>query len=373
MFLFGIEHEVAFLNHRGKFADFSCTSFKDFSPIIDMLPSYPGDYSQLRIGDAGIKKKRWYIEGFERFANSEKVIECVPKGIEIRTSIHHDISSTIAELSESFLLLRQAASFLGFSPVLASFNPYLTVFEPLPPLNDYELKRRNHYSRKQTLNIPMLSYGADLNISVAGLSQEELIDMGRKLTYYSPYIIPFSFSSPFYQGGIWEGLSARTFFRSEEKLPVMVFVNREEQLASSFPDFTRMARIPAEVSRIEFKACDCCDDFSIYAGLLALLKGLILDQSLDGRADFPDKALHQLSAKEGFDNLDIYGNAKELLSAAEDALDLDPDVELLTPLKVILEQRESAAHELLWVLEKVGSIEEVLKHTYIAYDMTNLN
>ena len=373
MFLFGIEHEVAFLNHRGKFADFSCTSFKDFSPIIDMLPSYPGDYSQLRIGDAGIKKKRWYIEGFERFANSEEVIECVPKGIEIRTSIHHDISSTIAELSESFLLLRQAASILGFSPVLASFNPYLTVFEPLPPLNDYEIRRRKNYSQKQTFNIPMLSYGADLNISVAGLSEEEIIDIGRKLTYYSPYIIPFSFSSPFYKGEIWEGLSARTFFRSKEKPPVMVFVDKEEQLGSSFPDFTRVARIPAEVSRIEFKACDCCDDFSIYAGLLALLKGLILDESLDGRADTPDRALHQISAKEGFDNQDIYISAKEILSAVENALDLDPDVELLTPLKFILQHRESAAHELIWVLEKVGSIEEVLKHTYIGYDMTNLN
>ena len=85
MFCFGIEHEVAFLNDQGKFADFHNTKFGDFQQIVDKLPIYTTDYPQLRVGDAGIKKKRWYIEGFERFNDSEEVIDCVAKGIEIRT------------------------------------------------------------------------------------------------------------------------------------------------------------------------------------------------------------------------------------------------------------------------------------------------
>ena len=110
MFYFGVEHEVAFINNRGEFADFSCTKFDDFNQIIQKLPIYMDDYSQLRIGDAGIKQKRWYIEGFERFADSEKVIDCIPKGIEIRTTIHSTIQGVIAELSNSFELLRHVAA-----------------------------------------------------------------------------------------------------------------------------------------------------------------------------------------------------------------------------------------------------------------------
>jgi hypothetical protein len=364
MFYFGIEHEVAFLNHEGKFADFSCTKFADFHQIVDRLPTYPHDYPQLRVGDAGIKKKRWYIEGFERFADSEEVIDCAAKGIEIRTTIHSDIQSAINELTESFNLLREVAASFGFSPILVSFNPYTCVFEPEPPLNDFEIKQLQAYPDEQTANIYMVSYGPDLNISVADLPIEDVIDMGKKLTYYSPYIVPFSYSSPFYNGGLWEGLSVRTFIRTGKRSATLVFVEKEEQLIKSIPSLTKVARISAEVGRIEFKACDSCDDFSIYAGLLALLKGLILDKTLHGRATTPDAALHQISAKSGFDNQDIFVNGTKLLQAAEVALTNDPDIELLTPLKVILAQGKTKSHQLIEIYQNLGSIEETLKQTY---------
>jgi hypothetical protein len=364
MFFFGIEHEVAFLNNEGKFADFSRTKFADFNQIVEKLPTYASDYPQLRVGDAGIKQKRWYIEGFERFEDSENVIECVPKGIEIRTTIHSDIQGAIAELSESFNLLREVAFSFGFSPVLVSFNPYHAVFEPQPPLNDYELQRRRASPEKQTAHIPMLTYGPDLNISVADLPYERVIDIGKKLTYYSPYIVPFSYSSPFYEGNLWSGFSVRTFMRTGKRPATMVFVEKPEYLINSVPSLTKIARIPMEVGRIEFKAFDSCDDFSIYAGLLALLKGLVLDETLLGRAIIPDTALHQISAQAGFDNEEIFTNAKQVLQAAEFALGNNPDVNLLTPLKVFLEKRETPAHRLIDVFNRVDSIEEALKHSY---------
>jgi gamma-glutamyl:cysteine ligase YbdK (ATP-grasp superfamily) len=363
-FFFGIEHEVAFLNPEGKFADFSCTKFADFNQIVEKLPTYSDDYPQLRIGDAGIKEKRWYIEGFERFIDSEKVIDCVPKGIEIRTTINPDIHSAIAELSESFRLLTEVASSFNFTPVLTSFNPYHAIFEPQPPLNDYEIQRRQASPEKQTAHIPMLTYGPDLNISVAGLSHEKVIDIGRKLTYYSPYIIPFSYSSPFYQGSLWEGFSVRTFNRTGKRPAAMVFVEKSEQIIKSFPSLTKIARIPAEVGRIEFKAFDSCDDFSIYAGLLALLKGLVLDESLEGRATVPDAEKHQLSAKQGFDSEEILAQAQQVLQAAEVALGNDPDINLLAPLRILLDKRETPGHRLIEIFHQVGSVEEVLKQTY---------
>jgi gamma-glutamyl:cysteine ligase YbdK (ATP-grasp superfamily) len=368
MFQFGIEHEVAFLNEKDKFVDFSCAKFADFNQIIEQLPTYPNDYLQLHMGDAGIRKKRWYIEGFERFADSGKIVDCLPKGIEIRTTINSTISSTIKELTESFCLLSKVAAQYGFSPVLISFNPYKTAFEPEPPLNDYEMQLiQQTYPEEQTASIYMVTYGPDLNLSMAGLSNESLIDIGKKLTYYSPYIVPFSYSSPFYQGNLWEGLSVRTFVRTGRRAASIVFVEKREKLLGGTPSLTKVARLPAEVGRIEFKAFDSCDDFSIYAGLLALLKGLVLDESLPGRATRPDPKKHQLSAQQGFDNQDIYAIASQVLQAAEHALGEDPDVNLLAPLKVILEKRETKAHQLIRDFQKLGSIEQVLKNTYSAF------
>ena len=367
MFYFGIEHEVGFLNQEGKLADFSRTKFAEFNQIIERLPVYSQDYTNLTILPLELKHKRWYIEGFRRFDNSQNSLEDIPKGIEIRTTIQPDIHSAITELSESFRLLQNVAVQFGLSPVLVSFNPYHAVFEPEPPLNEYEISWRQDCPLRQTANLAMLTYGPDLNISVSGLSCEQAIDVGRKLTYYSPYIVPFSYSSPFYQGNLWQGLSVRTFVRTGKRPAVMVYVEKEEQLIKSVPFLTRIARLPAEVGRIEFKAFDSCDDFSIYAGLLALLKGLVLDRSLLGRATVPDAALHQLSAQQGFDNEEIFRIATKVLQAAQETLALDPDVHLLKPLKAMLVKRKTKSHELIELFKKVDSIEEVLKHTYLAF------
>ena len=292
------------------------------------------------------------------------MIECVPKGIEIRTTINPNISSTIAELSESFRLLRLTAAKYGFSPALISFNPHYDAFVPNPPLNEYETKRRQASPEKQTANIPMLTYGPDLNISMVGLTTERIIDIGEKLTFYSPYIIPFSYSSPFYQGRLWEGFSVRTFVRTGKRPAAMVFLEKEEELIRSVPSLTKIARIPAEVGRIEFKAFDSCSDFSLYAGLLALLKGIVLDESLPGRATVPDAEKHQISAQQGFDNQEIFSNATEVLQAVETALGNDSDANLLAPLKTLLEKRETPAHQLIRLYKHTGSIETALQQTY---------
>jgi gamma-glutamyl:cysteine ligase YbdK (ATP-grasp superfamily) len=364
MFNFGIEHEIAFIDSTGNFVDFSRARFADFNQIIEALPEYANDCLHLHMGDAGIRKKRWYIEGFERYTESEEFVECVPKGVEIRTTIHSSIQSTILELNESFRLLCAVASEFGFSPVLISYNPYQSKYEPQPPLNAYELSELQLYPDEQTVNIYMVSYGPDLNISMTDLSVERVIDIGQKLTYYSPYIVPFSYSSPFYQGNLWEGLSVRTFIRTGKRAATRVFVAEQHQLLTSVPALTKIARLPAEVGRIEFKACDTCDDFSIYAGLLALLKGLVLDTKLPGRAIVPDAALHQLSAKEAFDNEEIFGAAVQVLQAAELALRDDLDIELLAPLKNLLEKRETPAHQLVRDFNTNRSIEQTLMRTY---------
>ncbi len=359
-FTFGLEHEVAFRNAQGDFADFTNTTFADFAQIIDQLPIFDTDYPQLRVGDAGIKLKRWYIEGYERFLDSEDVIDCLPKGIEIRTTPHPSIQGVITELNESYERLRKVAESFGFSPVCTSFNPHQTVFKPDPPLNPYEHRRRLASPEMQTAEIVMLTYGPDLSFSIAEADTEQNIDIGRKLTYYSPYILPFSFSSPFYGGEMWDGLSVRTYFRTGPRPACMVFLDDPDKMIDSAPSLTQEARVPAEAGRIEFKAFDSCCDFSLYAALLALLKGLALDHSLPGRATVPDSTLHQHMARVGFKDDGIWQQTGRVLAAAKKALGNDPDAELLTPLDQILATRETQAERMVRAFREKGSIAAIL-------------
>ncbi len=365
-FRFGIEHEVAFLNRQGAFADFHNTPFAAFDAIIARLPRYESDYPQLRVGDAGIKVKRWYIEGYERFDDGGNVIDCPPKGIEIRTTIHNSIAGAVGELHESFALLRSEAAADGFTPVWLSFNPFFTEFIPNPPLTPFEARRRRGSPEMLTAEIPMLTYGPDLSFSSPELDDDALIDIGRKLTWYSPAIIPFSFSAAFYDGELWEGYSVRTWRRTGPRPAVMVFLHDTANMVESVPSLTQPARVPAEAGRIEFKAFDSCRDFSLYASLLALLKGLALDESLPGRTTTPDATAHQRAARLGFEAPDIAETAAQTLAAARAALARDPDVRLLDRLDAMLARRTMPAREQLQIYRQTGSVVAALQH--LGYD-----
>lgn len=368
MFTFGIEHEVAFLNSTGQFADYCLpTSYRDFSEIIAQLPLYPEDYPQLIIGDAGIRVKRWYLEGLERFDEEGRMLFCLSKGIEIRTTPHSTIQGVINELTGSFTHLHEVALKAGFTPVLISFNPYRTRFIADPPFNAYEEGLLQLSPEDSSALLAMLTYGPDLSFSIQGWSNEKLIDLGRKLTYYSPFIVPFTYSSPFYAGKAWDGLSVRTFLRTGLRPSVLVFLDPATEMVSSTPSLTKRARIPAEIGRIEFKACDACDDFGVYASLFALLKGLALDTTLSERATVPDADLHKRSARAGFNDSHIASTTQLLLQTATNALQFDEDRHLLTRLQTMLENYQPAAKKLAQIYHETDSIEAALLQSYTPY------
>ncbi|MBV8823223.1 MAG: glutamate--cysteine ligase [Chloroflexi bacterium] len=364
MFAFGLEHEVAFLDRRGQFVDFASTSFAELNALITDLPYYDCDDRHLHFDELGIKRKRWYIEGFERFSESGAFVSCHAKGIEIRTTIHPTIWGAVQELTESFLLLSRRARHAGFVPVVVSFHPYRTAFVAEPPLNYYEQRYRSSSPETRSAGTAMLTYGPDLNLSYQGLSTAALLDLGCKLTAYSPYIIPFSFSSPFYAGTLWDGLSVRTFIRTGARAAVRVFLDQEVEPLGSVPSFTKTARLPAEAGRIEFKACDSCANFALYASLLALLKGLVLDQTLSARTSIPDTALHQQCASLGFASQEIAAGTQQVLQAVARALYNDPDASLLNPLYRMFQQRITPAHQLISAFQHTGSIEKALRSPY---------
>lgn len=359
-FRFGLEHEVAFLRPDDQYADWTNTTFGELNRIIDELPLFDSDYPMLRVGDLGIKKKRWYIEGYERYGEDGAFTYCQPKGIEIRTSIHDSIDSAVAELRESMAELAAVAAKYGLKPAWVSYNPVRASFEPDPPLNGFERARRASSPEKQTAEIPMMTQGPDLNLSWEGFTAESAIDAGRKLTFYSPYVIPFTFSSPFHSGKLWGGLSYRTFRRTGARPAAMVFLANPADLIKSSPSLTKPARVDAEGGRVEFKAADCCQDFDVYGALLALLKGLILDTTLSGRSLTPDAALHQHSATTGFADPAIRDQAHAILEASARALGNDPDVTKLGLLRNVLDSGRSPAQPLIDAFNELGDVEKAL-------------
>lgn len=206
----------------------------------------------------------------------------------------------------------------------------------------------------------MLTSGPDISFSSPEFDTAATIDIAKKLTFYSPYIVPFSFSSPFYKGELWGGLSRRTFYRTGRRPAALVFVGEESELIKSEPTLTEKARLLAEVGRIEFKAFDTVSDFSLYQSLGALLLGLALDTTLEGRAVVPNTALHQHSATHGFSDALIHSTAEDVLLAARKALPQEFH-EALDRLDQMLESRRSPAHAMIDKYNETGSIFSAIK------------
>lgn len=346
MFRYGIEHETALLRDDGRFADFANLGFAELQDVVDALPEDPADYPALRIGDAGIKRKRWYVEGYERFDEGGTLVRCDPKGLEIRTRIHDSVADAVAALRADAALLDAELAARGLRTCTIGFHPVRTEYAIEPPLNAWEQAHRQGSPEERTAHLHMLTYGPDLNLSSAALADP--VDVARKLTHYSPWIVPLSFSSPFRGGAPWGGLSARTAVRTGVRPAVMVFLDGPAHHEPSDPSLTQIARIPAEVGRIEFKACDAIGDPDLYGELLSLLTGLALDDSLTGRATVPDGAAHRHVALAGLGDDEVHRCTGELLDAAERALHGRPaDLDRLAALRERWARRTCAALDLL--------------------------
>ncbi len=352
-FRFGIEHEYAALDARG-FCDFTTHTFEEFERVIAEMPVFESDYPSLRVGDLGIKNKRWYIEGFERFSADGEYLRTEPKGFEIRTPICSSIDEAVETLTADFERWRGVAHRFGYRPARVSLNPFESEYVPEPPLNAWEIADRRS-PEEQTAHIHMLTYGPDISLSHPGLSTADTIDIAKKLTYYSPFLVPFSFSSPFYRGELWGGHSRRTYYRTGARPAVMVFVEHDHEIEPSSPTLTDYARLPAEVGRIEFKAFDCPPDLEMFHSLGTLLLGLALDETLAGRASVPDAGMHQLAARDAFDDASIRQGAETVLRAARAALP-EEYREPLARLDAMLEQRQTPASAMIERYQETGDI-----------------
>jgi hypothetical protein len=353
-FKWGIEHEFPVVNAAGEFCDFSNSTFEDFNRVIEEMPTFDSDYPGLRVGDLGIKAKRWYIEGFERFDEEGTYLLTDPKGFEIRTPISSSIEEAVATLKQDFASFVKVAAKYGYTPASVSLNPLRDEFVPNPALNSWEVAHRRS-PEERTAYIHMLTSGPDISFSSPLFDVAKSIDIAQKLTFYSPYIVPFSFSSPFYKGELWGGLSKRTYYRTGKRPSVLVFVGEESERIKSTPTLTDKARLAAEVGRIEFKAFDTVRDLDLYLALGTLLLGIALDDTLEGRLIVPNEALHKHSATHGFKDALIHNLAEDVVQAAENAL--PPEYRAnLAPLHAMLQTRRSQADDMIEQYQKTRDI-----------------
>ncbi len=360
-FNFGIEQEVALLRLKKEkwlFVDFKNTKFDELQKIVNKLPKYKKDYPNLRVGDLKIKEKRWYVEGYERYDVKGNFRECLVKGYEIRTNFYDSIDVALNELKKDYRMLKKYLIQNNFFPVCISFNPFKSEFKP--KLNKYEIKMRRQESPEAiTAHIANLTFGPDINVSCEDFDDKKLIDIGKKLTYYSPFIVPFSFSSPFNDGKPWKGYSYRTYIRTGRRPVCMVFLKDEKNMIKSFPSLTQKARTDKERGRIEFKAFDTCNSFFLYEALFVLIKSIILDESLKKKRLTPDPKLHKHSAIYAFSSDKIKKECLKILRSVEEVVDLK-EKEHIYYLREIAQTNNIPCLKLINDYKKEGSIIKAL-------------
>lgn len=315
----GIEYEYMLIDIAGEQAG-RLRNFTnlEYQTIAALLEDKPGKCDRgLAVGDLGIKNGYWYLEGDERFHPDGSFHKLEVKGVEIRTPPRSSVSEAIAVLTDIEHQLTRALHSHNLGLATAGFNPELAKYHFVPPLNEWETTLRTQHREYAASHISTLSYGPDINLSFGEMSIEQSLDVARKLTYYGPYIVPFSFSSPFAAGVRWQGLSKRTYERGGLRPTCKLFANAAEKPDSPI---VYSARIPSEHGRIEFKAFDAMPTTGLLAACSYLLIGLCLDQQLDDRADEPDHPLYQRAALLGFSDEKIRHTAIDTLNKARMAL-----------------------------------------------------
>jgi hypothetical protein len=310
---FGIEAEHALIRPDGRFADFTNTEYAEVQPLIARLPDYR--HPELRVGDAGIRVKNWYVEGDERFDEFGQSTGLSIKGIEVRTPVCATIDHCMASLRTLREMLKREVEAQGWGLAAIGFNPCTDAYRP--DYAPWEKEFHASHIGNALPEISTLSFGPDLNFSRRGDTAETAIETARRLTWYSPYIVPFSFSAPFAGGGLWEGLSFRTFQRTGPRPAALVHLagRHDHPLA-------KQADPESHHLRIEFKAFDMVDDDALLAELFHLVVGISLadEKELPGCADAPDCELHRRVAVSGFEEDAVHAEAGRLVRVARASL-----------------------------------------------------
>jgi len=342
MMKMGVEHEFVFKDDRGTYLDFETAEYSIFQKIINEFPYFENDDTFFDCKSLEQKPKRCYIEGFERYDINGKLIETVPKGLEIRTLPHTNIDTVIKDFTNSYTCLMRSAEKFGFSPLLTSIHPFKSSVHFKKPLNRAEIALRTDEELTIATDA-LLWHGIHINVSISSASKEQMTDLLQKVNYYAPYIIPFSFSSPFHDGKVFDGLSYRTYRKAKTR-KVIQLQNRKG------------------VYVLEFRGFDSCGDVKLLKSLLLLYKGLLLDKSLKQRASFQNPELLEHSALKGFEDETIRKEGLNVLKAVRTVI--QDEKEALQMLENMLYINDSYASKIKQIYLETGDIMKSISNRY---------
>jgi hypothetical protein len=300
MLKIGIEQEFVFADSAGSYLDADNTGYPVFSAIVDEFPAFEGDDAWLDCKSLETFPKRCYVEGFEHHDAQGKRIETLPKGLEIRTLPHDSVEGVVTEFRNTFSAVMGLAARTGLVPLLISRHPFKTSIG-LRALSG-EVERRVRTEQELALAMrAMLSHGMHVNVSLQDASAGKMQDLVEKVNYYLPALIPWSFSSPFYQGKVFEGLCSRNYLRADSR---------------------RMADMQDRRGAcvLEFRGFDACGDANLLAAVLTLYCGFLLDESLAGRSRQQDPELLRHSSLVGFGDPILSDLGMQILRASQAAI-----------------------------------------------------
>ncbi len=297
---FGIEQEIILKNEKNQILDFSNSDYKQFKKIIDEFPYYKNDETYFHIKSTEKRPKRCYIEGFELHDKKGNVVKTIPKGIEIRTTPHKNIEDLLLEYKNSIDTIKNIAGKYKLHPVFISYHPFRNRFYLEENIWEHEKKLRTPFEFELATK-SMFTFGLHINFSNKNWEMSTLSEIVNKLNYYLPFIIPFSFSSPFFRGREFKGFCYRNFKRAEYTKLVEIREKNNERY-------------------IEFKAFDVVKDEKLLKGLIFLIKGLILDKNLKNRAKKQNINLIKKSSLYGFKEKVIKDEAYKILKIISQTL-----------------------------------------------------
>ncbi len=348
----GIEFEYLLIDRTGPTAgrirDFSNLPFTTIQPLLERRPGR-GDPG-LASGDLGIRSGYWYLEGDERFLPDGRFHTLAVKGVEIRTPPAEDVAQAVARLLAIEQQLSDQLAPHGLGLGIVGFNPLRAIYPFDPPLNPWQQALRQADRGYDGSHISTLSYGPDINLSLPGWTATHALAAARRLNRYAPYIVPFSFHSPFAAGALWPGYSRRSYERPRYRPAVKLYLGAAE-LTTWGPRSQLLypARLPREEGRIEFKAFDALPSPRLLTALCHLLEGICLADELAAADEACDLPLYRRAALTGFDDPHIHTGAREVLACAKGALlrqGATTAVRALAPLEQLLAERRTPAHSL---------------------------
>lgn len=338
----GIEHEFVFADKAGRYLDADNSSYSTFSEIVRNFPAFDGDDAVFECKSLEQYPKRCYVEGFERHDREGRRVETLPKGLEIRTLPHASVDGVIAEFRSSYTQAMRLAGRAGLSPVLTSRHPFKTSLAFDAGLGDEERRVRSE-AQLALARSAMFTHGINVNVSLAGRPAEKMLGLVEKINYYAPALIPWSFSSPFYEGKAFDGLCCRNYFRAHSR---------------------KMAELHLRqgVHVLEFRGFDACGDAQLLAAVLKLFCGFLLDESLPGKAPQQDPERLKLSSLGGFDDPSLRQEGQAVLRAARVAL--NSGGEAFDLLEAMLQENDSYAARMKSRYAETGCIMDCISGQY---------